>query len=146
MWRACLLAPGGVNPAELPEQILIVPEDTKLNTKQLTEIWTTRALLAYRRGDAKAALEYTKKSQALGPWSGTRAINVALQALAQHELEELDKAIATLEQARDQFARSHGYAESSKYWPHAAEALLREAEAKIKLPSIAPPPARDEAR
>ena len=76
-------------------------------------------------------MEYPKKSQNPGPRSGTCAINVAVQALAQHELKDVDKAIATLEQARGQFTHSQSYAETSRAWPHAAKILFREAEVKI---------------
>jgi tetratricopeptide (TPR) repeat protein len=132
--RACLLVPGGVDLKELPQLDLLIPEDSTTASKRRAEFWTTRALVAYRGGDATAALDYTRKAQELGPYSGTSALNIAVQALAYHKLGELDQAQGTLQFAERELARSQGYFKDGKgtVWPHAAELLIREATTLIR--------------
>ena len=127
--RACLLVPGGVDLKELPQLELIIPEDSTTTSKRRAEFWSTRALVAYRGGDARAALDYSRKAQELGPYSGTSALNLALQAMAYHKLGELDQAQGALKFAERELARSQGYFKDGKgtVWPHAAELLIREA-------------------
>jgi serine/threonine protein kinase/tetratricopeptide (TPR) repeat protein len=132
--RACLLVPGGVDLKELPQLQLIVPENSTTNSKRLAEFWTTRALVAYRGADANGALDFSRKSQELGPYSGTSALNMAVQALAYHKLGELDQAQSTLKFAERELARSQGYVKDGKgsTWPHPAELLVREAVTLIR--------------
>ena len=91
---------------------LVTAEDANLNDKELAEICTTRALLAYRSGDFQAALEYIQKSMDHQPYSQV----IALQALAQHALGETEKAVITLERASRQLVSSQGYHKGTGYF------------------------------
>ena len=61
--------------------------------------WVTRALLAYRSGDADSAVKYVAKSEEHKPEQFTHAMSLAVLALAQHKLNHSDEARTALAEA-----------------------------------------------
>ena len=61
--------------------------------------WATRALLAYRNGDAELVDEYVANSEQHKPNDFSQALNLAVLAMAQHELGHPDEATAALAEA-----------------------------------------------
>jgi hypothetical protein len=67
--------------------------------------WATRALLAYRSDDAESAVEYVAKSEDNNPTDFSHAMNLAVLAMAQHELDHPDEAAAALAEASQLITR-----------------------------------------
>ena len=67
--------------------------------------WATRALLAYRSDDAESAVEYVAKSEDNNPTYFSHAMNLAVLAMAQHELDHPDEAAAALAEASQLITR-----------------------------------------
>ncbi|MFN7732930.1 MAG: protein kinase domain-containing protein [Pirellula sp.] len=61
--------------------------------------WATRALLAYRQGDADLAVRHIAKSEEDNRYLFAHAMNLAVLALAQHELGRTDEARTALAEA-----------------------------------------------
>jgi tetratricopeptide (TPR) repeat protein len=68
MIKACLLKPGSVDLDTLPRETLAKALDEETAADWLRPwAWASRALLAYRRGDAASAVNYVANSEALPP-------------------------------------------------------------------------------
>ena len=95
--------------------------------------WATRALLAYRGGDAESAIKYVTKSDELQNHEFAHAMNLVGFALAQHQHQHPEEARKALDQA-SQLISQLQTDETKKGSPdlRIAEVLLHEAEAKIK--------------
>jgi predicted Zn-dependent protease len=95
--------------------------------------WSARALLAYRSGDAESAVTYVTKSEESQPSKSAHAINLAVLAMAQHQLQHSDEAWKALEEASQLITRFKE--DPNKKGDHdmlIAELLFREAESLIK--------------
>ena len=94
--------------------------------------WGTRALLAYRRGDAESAVKYVAKSEEFKPIDVAHAFNLAVLAMAQHQLGKADEAKTALEVASQLISRLEE--DPNQKGGHdllIAQILQREAEALI---------------
>jgi serine/threonine protein kinase/WD40 repeat protein/tetratricopeptide (TPR) repeat protein len=128
--KSCLLRPGAIDATELPGDLLAKP----LNDGTYPEGfhpwgWTTLAFLAYRNGDAESALKHITQSEQLQPSDYTQALNLAVRALAQHQLRHPDEA----RKALDESSRVIKELQSSPKHHDVlvAEILYREAETMI---------------
>ena len=92
--------------------------------------WGTRALLAYRSGDAESAVKYIAKSNEHQPKDVARALNLAVLAMAQHQLKDHDKALLALKASSRLITRLNGEQKAS-HDLLIAEILFREATALL---------------
>ncbi len=95
--------------------------------------WATRALLAYRKGDAEAALEYVRKSEELKPAEFAHAMNLAVLAMAQHRLKHPEESRRALLEVSQVIKRLRADAQNNgEHDLLIAEILFREAETVIQ--------------
>ncbi len=147
--KACLLQAGVVDIADLPTAALTKPLDEGNAPKGIPPWgWATRALLAYRSGDVESAVKFVTRSEELTPPDFAHAMNLAVLALAQHQLQHPDEARKALEEASQLVI--HLKDDSKNKGHHdllIAQILLREAEAKItgKAEPTPPDAAHDQA-
>lgn len=98
--KSCLLQPGGIEISQLPGDLIAkVLDDGTVPSGLAPWAWTCRALLAYRSGDPAFAVDYAKKSRDLNPAQVALALNLSIDALAQHALERPDEAASLIKQA-----------------------------------------------
>lgn len=98
--KSTLLLPDAINLDTLPTQPFVDSlENGTASEGQQPWFWTTRALLAYRTGDAKAAIEYATHSEESAPLEVTRALTLSVVALAEHQQGNTEKATTALQQA-----------------------------------------------
>jgi tetratricopeptide (TPR) repeat protein len=98
--KAALLRPNSINLAKLPGDQLAKSLDDGTAPEWLSPwAWASRALLAYRRGDAESAVQYLAKSEEYKPIDLTHAMNLAVLTMAQHQLGKPDEAKTALEEA-----------------------------------------------
>ncbi len=131
--KVCLLQPNGVDLAELPGVTLAkeLDEGTAL-VENSPWFWATRALLAFRSGDAVAAVSYVAKSVECKPTDLCQPMNLAVLALAEHQLHHPDEARTALKEASQLITRlKANLAKGSHFDLQIAEILYREAEAKM---------------
>ena len=131
--KACLLRPGSLDLARLPGDTLARELDEgKVVDWLLPWAWGSRALLAYRSGDAEAAARYAARSVESNPTSFSRAMNLTVLALAQHQLRHPDETRTALDEASQLIARLKADP-ANKGTPDLliAEILFREAEATM---------------
>jgi tetratricopeptide (TPR) repeat protein len=131
--KACLLRPEDFELAMLPVGKFAAPLDEGSAPDWFPVwAWGTRALLAYRSGDAESAAKYVARSEELKPNDFAHALNLAVLAMAQHQLRHLDEARRALKEAEQVTGRLQGEA-SNKGDSNLliAQILLREAEALI---------------
>ena len=103
--------------------------------------WGTLALLAYRSGDAESAVKYVARSEELKPGDMTHALNLAVLAMAQHQLQHPDEARRALVEAAQLTDRLQSDASSKGDFDLLiAQILLREAQTLI---NGQPKPKRD---
>ena len=93
--KTCLLRPGFIESKQLPVEPLIKTTDQGGSAWD----WSIRAMLAYRQGDAKSAVECVAKSDQLRPVDFARAANLPVLAMAQHELGNEAAASRALDEA-----------------------------------------------
>lgn len=131
--KGSLLRAAGLDFAELPLARLAITLDEGTGPPWFPVWgWGTRALLAYRSGDADSAVEYVNKSESLNPGAITHAFNLVIEALAQHQLQHVDKSQNAFKEAAQLIARLQ--AELDNQGGHdlqIAAILLREAEMKL---------------
>jgi hypothetical protein len=129
--KGCLLKPGAIDLSELPLDFLTMSlDETSVPDWLPPWFWSTRALLAYRSGDAKSAVENVTKSEQYQPTDHCHALNLPVLAMAEHELKHPDEARKALDEAGQLIERL----QSSDRTHHdllIAEILFREAEAKL---------------
>jgi WD40 repeat protein/serine/threonine protein kinase/tetratricopeptide (TPR) repeat protein len=129
--KACLLRADSIDLTRLPEDQLAKALDNGTVPDWLPPWgWGSRALLAYRRGDSESAVKYVAKSKQHTPLDTTQAMNMAVLAMAQHQLGNAVEAKTALEEALQMTTRLKG-APGTK-GDHdllIAEILFREADA-----------------
>lgn len=107
--KACLLRADSIDLAKLPDDRLAKSLDEGTVPDWLTPwAWGSRALLAYRRGDAESAVKYVAKSEQHTPLDTTHAMNLAVLAMAQHRLGNAIEAQAAFEEALQLITRLMG--------------------------------------
>ena len=129
--KGCLLKPGAIDVADLPLDKLPMSIDATTAPAYLPPwFWATRALLAYRSGDAESAVTHVTLSEQYKPNDHAHALNLAVLAMAQHELKHPDEARIALEEASQLVTRLHA-ANKNHHDLLIAEILFREAETLI---------------
>lgn len=131
--KVCLLRAGVVDISELPVKTLATALDQETAAASFRPWgWATRALLAYRSGDAELAVKYVAKSEANQPVGFTQAMNQAILAMANHKLDQPDEANAALQKASKLITTlSKDLSQKGVHHLPVAEILLREAQRKI---------------
>lgn len=140
--KACLLLPDAMDLSRLPTDKFTQPLDDGTATDWFQPWgWCARALLAYRNGDAAASVKYVAKSEEFKPTDVPHALNEAVLALAQHQLQHPDEARTALEEVSQLIARLK--ASPARKGDHdllIAEILFREAEVRINGTTEPEPP------
>ena len=130
-FKACLLKPGAIDMTELPLDLLSMTLDEgKVPDHVQPWIWSTRALLAYRTGDAELAVKNVNQSEGFAPGDQCRALSLAVLAMAQHDLKHPEKARTALNEARQLLTKLQAN-NRHNHDTLIAEILLHEAEAKM---------------
>jgi tetratricopeptide (TPR) repeat protein len=130
-FKACLLKPGAIDMAEIPLSLLSMTLDEGTVPEWLPSwFWSARALLAYRSGDAELAVKNVNQSVQHAPNDHCHALNLAVLAMAQHDLKQPEKARTALDEGLQLLTRLQA---GDRHHPDTliAEILLREAEALI---------------
>jgi tetratricopeptide (TPR) repeat protein len=129
--KACLLQSGAIDLDRLPARALGDFLDTGAEPGWLrVYAWAARALWAYRSGDGESAVKYVAKSEELKPDDYIRAMNLAVLALAEHQLKHADAARRALAEAVELTDRLES--DPAKKGHHdllIAQILVREAQA-----------------
>lgn len=133
--KACLLRPNAIDLGKLPAGKFTGPLDdgTAPNWSHQPWAWCARALLAWRGGDAESAVKYVARSEELKPYDTTHALNLAVLAMAQHQLQHPDEARRALDEASQLITRLRE--DPRKKGEHdvlIAQIMLAEAEAVLK--------------
>lgn len=131
--KSTLLLPDAINLATLPTQPFVdLLENGTATEGQQPWFWATRALLAYRSGDAEAAIKYATRSEEHSPAEVTRALTLSVLALAQHQQGNTDKATTAFQEATQLLEKLQQNPPGS-FLPdlQIAKILHREAEATI---------------
>ena len=131
--KACLLRPEAIELAKLPVDRFVASLDEGTAPEWFPVwAWGTRALLAYRNGDAESAVKYLARSEELKPGDMTHALNLAVMSMAQHQLRHSDEAHRALAEAVQLTDHLQNDASSKGDFDLLiAQILLREAEALI---------------
>ncbi|MGH7137275.1 MAG: hypothetical protein ACREHD_16150, partial [Pirellulales bacterium] len=139
--KACLLRPDAIELAKLPVDRFVASLEGTAPEWYPVWAWGTRALLAYRSGDAESAAKYVARSEELMPTDFAHALNLAVLAMAQHQLRHSAEAHRALEEAVELTDRLQSDASSKgDFNLLIAQILLREAEVLI---NGQPQPKRD---
>ena len=103
--KVCCLLPGIANLENLPVEAFVRPLELGATADWIRPwLWSTRALVSFRAGDADSAIRYLSKSKQYDPADMCRVLNMAIQALAQSKLAQLDDARKSVDQAVEQLA------------------------------------------
>jgi len=133
--KGCLLSRGAIDIADLPLDKIPMSLDEATAPDWLPPwFWGTRALLAYRSGDAEQTVKYVTQSESLMPNDFAHAMNMAVLAMAQHDLTRSDEARASLEEA-SQVITELQTANRNNHDLLIAEILFREAQMLINTPN-----------
>jgi hypothetical protein len=133
-FKACLLKPGAIDMSELPLNLLPTSLDMATVSSWLPSFfWSTRALLAYRSGDAELAVKNANQSEQHAPNDHCHALNLAVLAMAQHDLKQPEKARTALNEGQQLLTKLQA-GDRYNHDTLIAEILLREAEALIAIP------------
>jgi len=129
--RACLLWPGAIDIDQLPRNTLVQsPQDGSLPDDVLSGAWSTRALVAYRSGDASSALRYLEESPESTSRSSVEVMSLAVRALAQQELGQLEEARSAADRA-ELIVRGLQQTTGNEHEPLIPQILLREAQSLL---------------
>jgi len=128
--KACLLKRGTIDISELPLDTFPTSLDSTAPDWLPPWFWGTRAMLAYRSGDADAAVKYVNQSEQHQPNDYAHAMNLTILAMAQHELQHPDEARIAVEEATQLIERLRA-GDRNHHDLLIAEILFREAEALI---------------
>jgi WD40 repeat protein/tetratricopeptide (TPR) repeat protein len=133
-FKACFLKRRAIDMSELPLNLIPTTLDEgKVPDHVRPWIWSTSALLAYRQGDAELAVKSVNQSEQHTSnllFDYFHAINLAVLAMAQHDLKQPEKARTALNEGQQLLTRL----QANDRYNHdtlIAEILLREAEALI---------------
>ncbi|MCA9051508.1 MAG: hypothetical protein KDA89_22375 [Planctomycetaceae bacterium] len=134
--KVCLIRPGVIDPETLPRE----PLAKALEEKTLPEGvqpwgWSALALLACRRGDAEAALNYVEKSESLRHRRVTHLLNLAVLVLAEHQLEHTEKAQQAFEEMSRLFTQERDTTRDLNHDLLIAEILLQECREMLDQPA-----------
>jgi tetratricopeptide (TPR) repeat protein len=129
--KACLLKPESTDVASLPRDVLVGAIDDGTAPDWFPPWgWGTRALLAYRSGDAESAIEFAQESEQHEPDLFAHAFNLAVMAVAKDQLgdqgaaeDDLDELSEIIERDNSRFDNYHDLL--------IARILFAEAQAKI---------------
>lgn len=130
--KSCLLLPEAIPMDQLPLQQVTKGFDGEHTAYTLAWSWNLQAIVAYRNGDAKLALECLEKSEKNSPVPYAKALNYTLSALAYQELGEDEKAEQAMKSA-SQYLERYRSEQATKYHHDVmiAEIMLQEAKSKI---------------
>jgi tetratricopeptide (TPR) repeat protein len=132
--KACLLRPEAIELAKLPVDRFAASFDGGTAPDWYPVwAWGTRALLAYRSGDAESAVKYVAKSEELKPGDFTHALNLTVLAMAQHQLKHPEDARRALKEAVQLTDRLRSDPNKDNVNLMIAQILLREAQALINI-------------
>jgi hypothetical protein len=107
--KSCLLLPGFLDLLDAPGGTLGDYLDTGAEPEWLRPFaWACRALLACRRGDFPSAVKYVANSSALSPHEFIQPMNLAILAMARHQLHDSDAARSALDEAAQLLGRLEG--------------------------------------
>jgi tetratricopeptide (TPR) repeat protein len=134
--KAALMRAGAFDPAKLPAAAFTQSLDDGTASEGLVAwAWGTRALVAYRSGNAEAAVKCIARSEEFRPADAAKALNLAVLAMAQHQLGDRDLAKTTLEELSQLVLRLQASDPSNENHDNLfARILLREAEAQVAGP------------
>jgi serine/threonine protein kinase/formylglycine-generating enzyme required for sulfatase activity/tetratricopeptide (TPR) repeat protein len=131
--KTCLLQAGFIDLLDGPGRTLADYLDGDAEPAWLRPYaWACRALFAYRKGDSRSAVKYAAKSSELNPDEFIQPMNLAVTAMARHNLDDSEAARRDLDEAAQFVGRLE--ADSSKQGHHdllIARILVREAQALI---------------
>jgi tetratricopeptide (TPR) repeat protein len=104
--KAALLRPGAIDPAKLPIDSFGRSLDDGTSPDWLAPWgWGTRALAAYRSGAAESAVNYVARSEERRPADSAHALNLAVLAMARHQLGNRDEAQTALDELSELVSR-----------------------------------------
>jgi tetratricopeptide (TPR) repeat protein len=136
-FKACLLKRRAIDMSELPLNLIPTTLDEgKVPDHVRPWIWSTRALLAYRQGDAELAVKSVNQSEQHTSnlsYDYFHAINLAVLAMAQHDLKHPEEARTALNEGQQLLTKLKA-GDRYNHDTLIAEILLREAEALIAIP------------
>ena len=102
-------------------------------------LWTSRGLVAHRRGNAEAAITYVNRSKERNPPDIAKALNRAILALAHHRLGDLEQARKDVQQATEILDRAEASnVRPANYWDLLIARILRD-EARTLIEGDAKP-------
>ena len=128
--KACCLLPDAIDLEQLPLEPLAGSLDQETFEAWIRPWgWQARALVAYRKGDAKGALKYIQQSENSGPDERAHAFNLVVRALIQLKLANVDEARLDVERASKAI---DALPVSDFYDALMAGILLQEAKAKLE--------------
>ncbi len=151
--KASLLGSGTVDDTKLPlETLESALDDASAQAWFYKYGYTTRALAAYRAGDAAKAIESVHKAQESEGYAdrpSVQALALSLLAMAQHELgntQDARQALAQASDLTDQYLPKLASGELGNTWPDwlIAQILQAEAAEKIAAPRSPTPEAKAE--
>ncbi len=131
--KAALLRPGSIDLGKLHGEILAKSLDDGTAPEWFVP-WgfCSRALLAYRSGDAESALKYVKRSEEQKPEDAPHALNLVVRAMAEHQLRHPEEARRALEAASKLINRLMADAKNKGIQaPFDVQIVYREAEALL---------------
>ena len=131
--KLCCLLPDAIDLDQLPlEPIVRALDQEGVEAWVRPWGWQARALVAYRKGDAKGALKYVQQSEHSDPTAHAHALNLVVRAMTQLKLANADEARLDVEIA-SKAIDALPVADSGPINHDAlmARILLREAEAKL---------------
>lgn len=98
--KACLLRVNSIDLSKLPAEKLARMMDEGTVPDGLKPWgWGARAFWAYRSGDAESAVNYVAKSEEQKPGDTLHATNLAVLAMARHQLKRAEEARQALDEA-----------------------------------------------
>ena len=131
----CLLPPDTIDLERLPLEPVARSLDQESFEAWLRPWgWQARALVAYRKGDAKRALKYIQQSENSDPSAPAHAFNLVVRAMTQWKLANVDEARFDVERASKaiDFLPVADSGPINHYDALMAQILLREVEAKLE--------------
>jgi serine/threonine protein kinase/tetratricopeptide (TPR) repeat protein len=144
--KATLLIPGVVGFHQLPvEGLDQALADSTTDRGLVAWCWASRALVAYRQGNAESALAFIRNSEDVGPSERLRALNLIVSAMAFHALGRRDEATQALHKGKEIVERSEQEpANQDHHDILIAKILLDEAETLISDSEVHKPPSEQD--
>ena len=132
--RTCLLLPDSTDPNTLPvKQFTRAIDNETVSDERMPLAWSTRALLAYRRGEPKLAVQYVAESEKHEADKAVHCANLSILAMAQCELELSEQSRQTLQEAKTELVHLQAAPATNHLLSVLAlEIMTREAEAAVE--------------